>query len=143
MSEPVDIVAAGREAVERIVCYDALSMQWNGRRDSDIVSDLCDEVERLRLVAADGSCEPKFHSFDDCFVDDSHPLAYESQYCQVCMTMCHAGNNETMTAWFETNRGAVCMLCFYDAFMAKSDKFFDTLSLKADAEPIQSRWVQQ
>ena len=48
MSEPVDIVAAGREAVERVVCYDALSMQWNGRRDSDIVSDLCDEVERLQ-----------------------------------------------------------------------------------------------
>ena len=44
----VDIVAAGREAVERIVCYDALSMQWNGRRDSDIVSELCDEVERLQ-----------------------------------------------------------------------------------------------
>jgi len=48
MSEPVDVVAAGREAVERIVCYDALSMQWNGRRDSDIVSELCDEVERLQ-----------------------------------------------------------------------------------------------
>jgi len=52
MSEPVDIVAAGREAVERIVCYDALSMQWNGRRDSDIVSDLCDQVERLQLIVA-------------------------------------------------------------------------------------------
>ena len=50
MSEPVDIVAAGREAVERIVCYDALSMQWNGRRDSDIVSELCDQVERLRAA---------------------------------------------------------------------------------------------
>jgi len=47
MSEPVDVVAAGREAVERIVCYDALSTQWNGRRDSDIVSELCDKVERL------------------------------------------------------------------------------------------------
>ena len=47
MSEPVDVVAAGREAVERIVCYDALSIDINGRRDSDIVSDLCDEVERL------------------------------------------------------------------------------------------------
>jgi len=46
----VDIVAAGREAVERIVCYDALSMQWNGRRDSDIVSELCDEVERLQAA---------------------------------------------------------------------------------------------
>ena len=50
MSEPVDVVAAGREAVERIVCYDALSMQWNGRRDSDIVSELCDEVERLQAA---------------------------------------------------------------------------------------------
>ena len=48
MSKPVDIVAAGREAVDRIVCYDALSMQWNGRRDSDIVSELCDKVERLQ-----------------------------------------------------------------------------------------------
>ena len=46
MSE-LDIVAAGREAVERIVCYDALSTQWNGRRDSDIVNELCDLVERL------------------------------------------------------------------------------------------------
>jgi len=46
----VDIVAAGREAVDRIVCYDALSTQWNGRRDSDIVSDLCDEVERLEAL---------------------------------------------------------------------------------------------
>ena len=95
------------------------------------------------ITQVEQSCEPKFHSFDDCFIDENHPLAWESQYCQVCMTMVHAGNNETMTAWFETNMGAVCMLCFYDAFMAKSDKFFDTLSLKADAEPIQSRWVQQ
>ena len=44
----VDIVAAGREAASRIVCYDALSMQWNCRRDSDIVSELCDKVERLQ-----------------------------------------------------------------------------------------------
>jgi len=49
MSE-LDIVAAGREAVERIVCYDALSTQWNGRRDSDIVNELCDEVERLQAA---------------------------------------------------------------------------------------------
>jgi len=52
MSEPVDIVAAGREAVERIVCYDALSMDINGRRDSDIVSELCDKVERLQAREA-------------------------------------------------------------------------------------------
>jgi len=135
LPEPVDTIA---NAISRVRSREWLSGGYSG--DANI---LADEVERLRLVAADESCEPKFHCFDDCFINDDHPLAWKSQYCQVCMTMCHAGNNETMTAWFETNMGAVCMLCFYDAFMAKSDKFFDTLSLTAGVESKQSEWVKR
>jgi len=62
----VDIVAAGREAVDRIVCYDALSTQWNGRRDSDIVSELCDQVERLRKELAQAKADIA-HTYQDNF----------------------------------------------------------------------------
>ena len=73
MSEPVDVVAAGREAVERIVCYDALSTQWNGRRDSDIVSELCDLVERLQaaLTKQETYCNT-YHIYNGRELGDSH-----------------------------------------------------------------------
>lgn len=59
--------------------------------------------------------EPIFHCFDDCFPDD-HKLAWETLYCVNCKEMVHAGNNETMRAWFETGIGPLCLSCFWQSY---------------------------
>jgi len=79
------------------------------------------------------SCEPLFHYFDDGFVDESHPMAWVGQHCVFCGTIVHAGNNETMTAWFETGIGAVCFNCFAERCKTNDkvlDQQFETLGIK-------------
>ena len=56
--------------------------------------------------------EPLIHShITDCLPDD-HPLCYETVSCDKCGVMVHAGNNECMQTWFETDQGNFCSKCF-------------------------------
>jgi len=61
------------------------------------------------------SCEPRFHFFEDC-LPESDIRAYQSIMCVDCNDMVHAGNNETMNAWFDTALGAICISCFTDRY---------------------------
>lgn len=56
--------------------------------------------------------EPVFHFFDDC-LPETDQRAYDSIYCRDCSELVHAGNNETMTAWFDTGIGEICLGCVY------------------------------
>lgn len=59
--------------------------------------------------------EPLIHSGITDVLDDEHPLAHETVYCDgaACRaTMLHAGNNENMTTWVETPKGNYCLPCF-------------------------------
>jgi len=57
--------------------------------------------------------EPNIHSHITDVLDDSHPLAYETVYCDKCRSaMLHAANNECMQTWIETGKGNFCTHCF-------------------------------
>lgn len=45
-------------------------------------------------------------------LEETHPLANESVYCETCKGMLHASNNECMQSWFETDIGNFCTNCF-------------------------------
>ena len=56
--------------------------------------------------------EPKFHFFADCLDDRTDLRAYTSIHCVDCYEIVHAENNETLSAWFDTKIGCVCLECF-------------------------------
>lgn len=56
--------------------------------------------------------EPVLHSHIEDGLPDDHPLAYKSVGCVVCDKSVHAGNNECMSTWVETGKGAFCIKCF-------------------------------
>ena len=80
------------------------------------------------------SCEPRFNYFEDC-LPDSDPRAEKSLFCFDCNRMVHAGNNETMDAWFDTALGAICLHCFmkrFDApYVSNMEEAFEQLAFKA------------
>lgn len=61
--------------------------------------------------------EPLIHSGLTDILDDKHPLAHETTYCDgaACRgraEMLHACNNENMTTWVEAPKGNYCLPCF-------------------------------
>ena len=56
--------------------------------------------------------EPLIHSHITDVLPADHPLAWETVYCDSCMTMVHASNNECMQTWAETGLGPFCMPCW-------------------------------
>ncbi len=64
--------------------------------------------------------EPRFNYFEDC-LPESDPRAYQSIQCVDCTGLVHAGNNETMDAWFDTVIGAVCLECFTKRYQSNAD----------------------
>ena len=59
--------------------------------------------------------EPLIHSHIEDGLSDDHPWADQTVYCNDCQIMVHAGNNECMTTWVETGKGAYCIDCFAEA----------------------------
>jgi hypothetical protein len=66
------------------------------------------------------SCEPQFHFFEDC-LPELDIRAYQTIMCVDCTDMVHAGNNETMQAWFDTVIGAVCLECFTKRYQSNPE----------------------
>ena len=64
--------------------------------------------------------ELRFHSFEDCLPEED-TRAFTSLHCKDCRDIVHAGNNETMTAWFDTALGPVCLGCVYKRHESKID----------------------
>lgn len=58
--------------------------------------------------------EPLIHSGLTDVLDDTHPLAYETTYCDGdnCGEMLHCGINENMQTWVEAHKGNYCLPCF-------------------------------
>lgn len=61
--------------------------------------------------------EPLIHSGITDVLDDEHPLAHETVYCDgaACRgraEMLHHCINENMTTWVETRKGNYCLPCF-------------------------------
>jgi hypothetical protein len=58
--------------------------------------------------------EPLIHSGITDVLDETHPLAHETTYCDGanCAEMLHACNNENMTTWVEAHKGNYCLPCF-------------------------------
>ena len=58
--------------------------------------------------------EPLIHSGITDVLEDAHPLAHETTYCDGtdCGEMLHACNNENMTTWVEAHKGNYCLPCF-------------------------------
>ena len=56
--------------------------------------------------------DPILHSHIEDGLPDDHRLAWECVHCNVCACMVHAGNNECMSTWVETGKGAYCIKCF-------------------------------
>lgn len=61
--------------------------------------------------------EPRIWSHITDVLPDDHPLAWSTVYCVTCERdgMVHAANNECMTTWVETGKGAYCLPHFVDA----------------------------
>lgn len=55
--------------------------------------------------------EPIVHSHVEDCLPDQHPLAFTHVYCFQCGGLVHAGNNECMSAWAETESGPICLHC--------------------------------
>lgn len=60
--------------------------------------------------------EPELHTNITDELPEDHPQAYENIYCTSCSTLVHAGNNENMDSWLETNSGAYCIPCWLAAY---------------------------
>ncbi len=57
--------------------------------------------------------EPIIHSHITDVLPEDHPLAYKKVYCDTkCGHLVHAGNNECMRTWIETEFGNYCTTCF-------------------------------
>ncbi len=56
--------------------------------------------------------EPIIHSHIEDVLPEEHPLAFDTIYCGKCKVMVHAGNNECMRTWVETEFGNYCSGCF-------------------------------
>lgn len=58
--------------------------------------------------------EPLIHSGLTDVLDEAHPLAYETVYCDgpECRDMLHHLINENMQTWVEAHRGNYCLPCF-------------------------------
>lgn len=57
--------------------------------------------------------EPIIHSHITDGLEENHPLAYDSVYCDKCKKeMLHCFNNECMQTWFETDKGNFCTKCY-------------------------------
>jgi hypothetical protein len=64
--------------------------------------------------------EPRFHFFEDC-LPESDTRSYECIWCVDCVDLVHAGNNETMQAWFDSVIGAICLDCFTNRYRSNAD----------------------
>jgi len=73
--------------------------------------------------------EPLFHSGITDELPEDHPLAQEGIFCQVCREMVHAGNNENMQPWLETDSGAYCPLCYMKKWWQYNDEVLMGLGL--------------
>jgi len=56
--------------------------------------------------------EPIIHSHITDILDEDHPLADTTIYCDKCKEMLHASENECMQSWIETGKGNFCLTCF-------------------------------
>lgn len=58
--------------------------------------------------------EPLIHSGITDVLDETHPLAYETVYCNGngCGEMLHHCINENMQTWVEAHKGNYCLPCF-------------------------------
>ena len=56
--------------------------------------------------------DPILHTHVADELPEEHPLAFSGISCRACGTLVHAGNNECMTTWVETGKGAFCLGCF-------------------------------
>jgi hypothetical protein len=65
--------------------------------------------------------DPILHTHVEDTLDDAHPLAWTTIYCDDCSEMIHAGNNECMDAWVETGKGNFCLSCFAKRYATDDD----------------------
>ena len=56
--------------------------------------------------------EPILHSHVSDVLPDDHKLAFKQVNCNKCKELVHAGNNECMQTWFETEYGNYCTNCW-------------------------------
>lgn len=55
--------------------------------------------------------EPLVHTGIQDGLDEIHPLAHKSIYCDSCGKMVHAFNNECMQDWLEFEDANLCWKC--------------------------------
>ena len=72
-------------------------------------------VNQQTIISRNGAVmikEPILHTHITDMLDDAHPKAHKSIFCNLCKAHVHAFNNECMQSWFETGKGDFCFKCF-------------------------------